>query len=135
MFMKIKMLRRDVVHGAFAVLFLGAFTAAAQSPAQNWKNVTALTAGTEVRITAGSLTVRGQVRNVTGDTLVVDSGKGQEMFTRQEVTRVSVRKKGHRGRNTLIGLGLGAGGGLGLGLANRSGSSSPTFFTYAKVPP
>jgi hypothetical protein len=100
-----------------AGLLLAAFTAAAQSPAQNWNNVTAVPAGTEVRIAAGSRTVLGQVQSATADSFVVVSGKGQEMFTRQEVTRVSIRTKGHRGRNALIGLGVGAGVGLGVGAA------------------
>ncbi len=43
------------------------------------------------------------------------------MFTRLQVTRVSIKRQGHRGRNTLIGLGVGAGVGLAIGLAARQG--------------
>jgi hypothetical protein len=74
-----------------------------------------------VRISVGSRTVRGQVQGVTDDSLAVNSGKGQEMFTRQEVGQVSVKEKGHRGRNMLIGLGIGAGFGAALGAAPCSG--------------
>jgi hypothetical protein len=74
---------------AAAVLFAFALVLAAQSPAQNWNNVRALSVGTSVRISVGSRTIAGQVQRVTDDSLVVDSGKGQEMFTRQEVMRVS----------------------------------------------
>jgi hypothetical protein len=91
-----------------AVLLLAAFTAAAQSPASNWDNVKAITTGTELRIAIGSRTLRGDFVRATDDTLVVASGKGQEMFTQQEVERVSIRGHSHRGRNALIGLGAGA---------------------------
>jgi hypothetical protein len=104
---------------AAAVLFVFALVAAAQSPAQNWNNVKSLAAGTPVRISVGSRTVSGQVQGVADDSLGVSSGKGQEMFTRQEVMRVSVKKNGHRGRNTLIGLGAGAAIGAVVGVASH----------------
>ena len=94
---------------------------AAQTNVTNWNTVKALTTGTDVRITAGSRTVSGKIDRITDDNLVVASGKGQEMFTQQEVTRVSVRKKGHRLRNTLIGFGAGTGAGLGIGAASEAG--------------
>ena len=100
-----------------ALLALVATTAVAQTNVTDWNTVKALTTGTEVRITAGSRTVSGKIDRITDDTLVVTSGKGPEMFTQQEVTRVSVGKQGHRGRNTLIGLGIGTGAGLGVGAA------------------
>jgi hypothetical protein len=113
---------------AAAVLFVFALAAAAQSPAQNWNDVKALAAGTSVRISVGSRTVRGQVQGVMDDSLAVDSGKGQEMFTRQEVMRVSVKKKGHRGRNTLIGLGAGAAIGVVVGVASHKDCTGFCFF-------
>ncbi len=105
---------------AVAVLFVFTLEAAAQSPAQNWNNIKALPAGTSVRISVGARTVRGQVQGVTDDSLVVGSGKGQERFTRQEVMRASVKKQGHRGRHTLIGLGAGAAIGGVIGAAGHS---------------
>lgn len=104
------------------VLFAFVHAAAAQSPAQNWNNVKALAAGTNVRVSVGSRTVNGQVQSVTDDSIAVNSGKGQEMFARQEVTRVLV-KTGHRGRHTLIGLGIGAGAGLAIGAGLNAASS------------
>jgi hypothetical protein len=101
-----------------AVFLLATLTAAAQSPIQNWETVKSVTTGTEVRIAIGSRTVRGDMIRATDDALVVASGKGQEMFTNQQVTRVSIRKTGHRGRNALIGLGVGAGVGAGIGAAD-----------------
>ncbi len=83
---------------------------------QAWDNVTAISPGTEIRISGprpGAL--RGTLQSVTGDSLVLNSSAGQETFTRQQVTRVSIKKQGHRKRNMLIGLGVGAGAGLGVG--------------------
>jgi hypothetical protein len=96
-----------------------ATTAVAQKSVGDWNTVKALATGTDVRITAGSRTVSGKIDRITDDSLVMTSGKGSEMFAEQDVTRVSVGKKGHRGRNALIGLGAGAGTGLGIGLASR----------------
>jgi hypothetical protein len=104
------------------VLVLMAALVAAQTNA-NWNTVKALTAGTDVRIAASSRTVRGKIDQVTDDTLVITSGKGQEMFTQAEVTQVSVKKAGHRKRNTLIGLAVGTGVGLVIGVAARAKSN------------
>jgi hypothetical protein len=112
---------------AVVVLLVFALAAAAQSPAQNWNNMKALPVGTSVRISVGSRTVRGQVQGVTDDSLVVNSGKGQEMFTRQEVMRASVKKQGHRERHTLIGLGAGAAIGGVVGAAGHSDCTGPVF--------
>jgi hypothetical protein len=112
---------------ALAILLLATLTAAAQSPLQNWTNVKTLSPGTEIRVDpASAAAVRGRLRNVTDETLVVTSGKGEEMFTRLQIGRVSIRGKGHRRRNTLIGLGVGAGVGLGIGLASRAGANQLT---------
>jgi hypothetical protein len=100
---------------AAAVFLVFALAATAQSPAQDWNNVKVLTDGTSVRISIGSRTVSGPVRGVSDDSLAVDSRKGQEIFTRREVLRVSVKKQSHRGRNTLIGLGAGAAIGVVVG--------------------
>jgi len=103
-----------------AVLLILTATAVAQSDASNWNTVMALTPGTDVRITTGSLTFNGRIDRITDASIAVTSGKNQKMFTRQEVSRVSVRKPGHRVRNALIGLGIGAGAGLGIGLGTTS---------------
>ncbi|MGI8746385.1 MAG: hypothetical protein ACR2NN_28170 [Bryobacteraceae bacterium] len=109
-------------------MVLFAFEFAAQ--AQSWNNVTSLSTGAEIRIAgphSGSL--RGTLQSVTDDALVLNSSSGTETFTRQQVTRVSVKKPGHRARNTLIGLGVGAGAGLGIGAAaDHSCASKGCFF-------
>jgi hypothetical protein len=103
-----------------ALLALAATAMAAQTSVTNWDAVKALTAGTPVRIAAGSSTVRGKIDGVTDDALTMTSGKGQQMFDRPQVSVVSVEKPGHRKRNTLIGLAAGTGAGLGIGIAGRS---------------
>jgi hypothetical protein len=100
---------------AVAVLLVLALAAAAQSAPQNWNNVKAITAGTEVRVNVGTRRVTGQFQSAMDDALVINSRTGQETLTRQEVLRVSVKKQGKRARNTLLGLGIGAGAGLGIG--------------------
>jgi hypothetical protein len=104
-----------------ALFALVATTAVAQKSAGDWNTVKALTTGTDVRVKTGSRTVSGKLDRITDDTLVMTSGKGSEMFSQQDVTRVSVGKKGHRGRNALIGLGVGGGTGYGVGAAADSG--------------
>ena len=103
-----------------ALIGILAATTAAQTSAANWNSVKTLTAGTQVRVTAGARAVHGQIDRITDDALVETSGKGQETFERQQVSVVSVRKPSHRKRNALIGLGAGTGIGLGVGIAARS---------------
>jgi hypothetical protein len=105
---------------AATLLTLAAATMSAQSNRTDWNAVKALTARTEVRITAGSRTVSGAIDRITDDTLAITAGKGQEMFDRQQVSSVSTKKPGHRMRNALIGLGAGTGAGLGIGLGIRA---------------
>jgi hypothetical protein len=101
------------------LLALIATTLAAQTNVADWNTVKALTTGTQVRITIGSRTVRSEIDQATDGALVVTSGKGREMFDRQHVSVVSVKKLSHRKRNTLIGLAVGTGVGLGIGIATR----------------
>jgi hypothetical protein len=99
----------------FLVLLVALVPLAAQN--NNWANVQGVTVGAEVRVRTGSKTVRGQLQSVTADLLVLNVKNSQQMITRQEATRVSVKKKNHRLRNTLLGLGIGAGAGLVIGAA------------------
>jgi len=110
-----------------AALLLMAATVAAQTNPSNWNTVKALGAGTDVRILNGSRTVSGKIDGVTDDSIAVTSGKGQESFKQQDVTRVSVKKDGHRRRNALIGLGVGAGAGLGVGASADASCKSFCF--------
>jgi hypothetical protein len=117
-----------------AILLLAAVTAAAQTPAPDWNSVKNLAPGTEIRVErAGGPSVRGRLRSASDETLVVDSGKGEEMLPRQQVARLAVRGRGHRGRNTLIGLGVGAGVGLVIGFATRASPNQLQFVPNSAV--
>jgi hypothetical protein len=102
------------------LLALVATTIAAQTDTPGWNTVKALAPGTQVRITAGSRMVRGQIDRITDDALLMISERGQETFDRQQVSAVLVKRLNHRKRNALIGLAAGAGVGLGIGIAARS---------------
>jgi hypothetical protein len=101
------------------ILALVATTAAAQTKPTEWNTVKALTTGTDVRITTDSRVVHGKIVRATDDDLLLISGKGQEMFTHQDVTRVLLKGDSHRGRNSLIGLGAGAAIGAIIGAAGH----------------
>ena len=110
---------QQFVYRLGALLAVVATTLAAQTNAADWNTVKAITTGTQVRVTAGSRTVRGEIERTTDDVFVVTSGNGQEMFERQQVSVVSVKKPSHRKRNTLIGLAAGTVVGLGIGITTR----------------
>jgi len=104
---------------AAAALVLAACTLPAQSTA-NWNAVKALAPGAQIRMEAAPRTMTGQIRSATDDAIVLLSGAGEETVMRSQVTRIAVKKPGHRKRNVLIGLGVGGGVGLGIGLAAKS---------------
>jgi hypothetical protein len=108
------------------MLILMAAAAAAQT--NDWNTVKALATGAEVRITADTRTVRGKVLRVSDESIVLASGKGQEMVSKQEVLRVRLRGDSHRGRNSLIGLGVGAAIGVIIGAAAHQDCTGWCFF-------
>jgi hypothetical protein len=99
---------------ALAILLACAIAATAQSSSQDWNVVKALAPSTDVRVRTAR-TVRGTIQSANDDSLILNSGKGQETLARQEISRVSVRERGHRKRNALIGTAVGAVVGAGLG--------------------
>ena len=103
-----------------ALFALLATTMAGETNITDWNNLTVLTTGTQIQITAGSRRIRGKVDRITDDALVVTSRKGQETLNRKEVAVVLVKKASHRKRNALVGLAAGTGVGLGIGVAARS---------------
>jgi hypothetical protein len=104
------------IAGAF---LLGAGALVAQ-PSSTWISVKALSPGTQVRITAGSQTLTGQFQVANDESIAITSAKGQEMFARQQVTKVAAKKEARRPRNTLIGFVAGAGTGLAAGAITDS---------------
>ena len=110
-----------------AMLVLMASLAPAQTKFTDWSTVKALATGADVRITTGSRTVRGKVLRTTDESLVLATGKTQEMFPQPEVKRVLLRGDSHRGRNSLIGLGVGAVTGVIVGGATHQDCTSFCF--------
>src|ERR1019366_7193772 len=97
---------------------LAAVLAAAQQakPSANWVNLNQLVAGSEIRVTlATGKTMRGFVQRVTAESLAINATTSQETLSRQDIRRVALKRPGHRGRNTLIGLAIGTGAGLAVG--------------------
>ena len=95
-----------------------AATAAAQQdkPIANWVNLNQLVTGAEIRVTlANGKTLRGFMQRVTPESLAINATTSQETLSRQDIRRVDLKRSGHRGRNTLIGLAIGAGAGLAVG--------------------
>ena len=104
---------------AAALLLLFAFAVGAQPAPKDWQSLKDLSPGTAVRVIAGTRSLSGSLQSVSDDALSVSSDKAHETVMRQEVKRVLVRKKGHRGRNALIGLAAGAGVGAIVGAASH----------------
>ncbi|HEY2015562.1 MAG TPA: hypothetical protein VGH38_18790 [Bryobacteraceae bacterium] len=65
--------------------------------------------------------------------LAINATTSQEMLVRQNVKRVQLKRPGHRGRNTLIGLGLGAAGGLVAGAGIDHSAKDSWFPNAGKV--
>jgi hypothetical protein len=87
-------------------------------PSRDWTSLVhtpALSAGTEIEARTTGKHYRGRFQAADDDTLVMTTAKGEQRLPRATVSRVSVKKPGHRGRNTLIGLGIGAAAGLTFG--------------------
>jgi hypothetical protein len=87
--------------------------------ARDWASLghnPAITAGTEIEArTTAKRRYRGQLKSVDDEALVIVASSGEQRLARATVARVSVKKPGHRLRNTLIGFGIGAAAGLTLG--------------------
>lgn len=87
-------------------------------PAHDWASLghtPALFAGAEIEVRADNKRYRGQFQAAGDDALVMIVANSEQRLPRATVSRVSVKKPGHRLRNMLIGLGAGAAGGLILG--------------------
>jgi hypothetical protein len=99
---------------------------AAQEPAPRWENVKMLAPGSELRVvsTASAKPIQGKLKSITDSDLEVKRGSGAESFARAQIVSVFARQKGHRLRNTLIGLGVGtvAGALIGYGIGHRQAS-------------
>ena len=111
-----------------------ATTAAAQEakPIANWANLNQLVTGAEIRVAlANGKALSGFLQRVTPESLAINGTTSQETLSRQDIERVALKRPGHRGRNTLIGLAIGTGAGLALGAGvdsqRRPGDWLPSF--------
>jgi hypothetical protein len=102
-----------------ALLFpILSLAAAGQTPLSNWEVVKMLAPGTQIRIASGkSLPILGTLESASDSELVFMQGAGPQSFPRAEIGSVSVREKGHRLRNTLIGFGVGTVAGAAIGFS------------------
>ncbi len=76
----------------------------------------AISAGVEIEArTTDNKRYRGKFISADDESLVMTTANGDRRLARATVSRVSVKKPGHRLRNLLIGLGIGAAAGLTLG--------------------
>ena len=90
--------------------------AAAQTPASQWDTVKMLAPGTEVRVaSANAKPIQGALESVTDSALMLTQAGGPKSFSRTQILSVSVKGKGHRLRNAMIGLGVGTAAGVAIG--------------------
>lgn len=107
-----------------SVLGAGVCSAAPPAAKADWGNLKTLAPGAEIQITVTGRpkAFPGFFQGVTDDALTVGTASGQEMLARPTVTKVALKGKNHRLRNTLLGLGIGAGTGLAVGAVVDSSS-------------
>ena len=116
--------KRLCLSALIAAVLATAAAAQQAKPVANWANLNQLGAGSEIRVTlANGKTMRGFVQRVTPESLAMNATTSQETLSRQDIRRVALKRPGHRGRNTLIGLAIGTGAGLaaGAGVDSQTG--------------
>jgi hypothetical protein len=99
----------------FALLI--ALTAALSSAQKtDWANAKGLTIGGETKVSLeGGASFRGQLQQVTDDSLIIAAAGSERSLPRTQIKEVAIKGNNHRGRNAVIGLGIGAVTGLGVG--------------------
>ena len=116
----------------FAVSFAAAAAAQQAKPIADWANLNRLATGAEIRVTLVSGKIlRGFLQGVTPESLAINATTSQETLSRTDIRRVALKRPGHRGRNTLIGLAIGAGAGLAAGAGVDSQSGAGDWFPNA----
>ena len=121
---------RHIVLPALLAATLAVTVAAQQAkPLANWANLNQLVTGAEIRVTlANGNTLRGFMQRITPDSLAINATTSQETLSRQDIRRVALKRTGHRGRNTLIGLAIGTGAGLAIGAGVDSNGGAGNWF-------
>jgi hypothetical protein len=101
-----------------AVVLVQSASAQQTKPIAQWANLNGLESGSEIRVVLnGGKTITGFLQSVSPDSMAINAATSQEALSRQDVKLVSLKRAGHRGRNTVIGLLIGVGAGLASGAA------------------
>jgi hypothetical protein len=99
-----------------SIVLVAAASAQQTRRVANWLNLNQLAPGSEIRVTLTTGRIlRGFLQRVTAELLEINATASQETVLRQDIRRVALKRAGHRGRNTLIGLAIGTGAGLAIG--------------------
>jgi hypothetical protein len=71
------------------------------------------------------------MQRLTPESLAINATTSQETLSRQDIRRVALKRPGHRGRNTLLGLAIGTGAGLAAGAGVDAQAGHGDWFPYA----
>ncbi len=134
-----RILRHFILPALMAAILAAGAAAQPVKPIANWANLNQLLPGAEIRVTlANGKTLRGFIQRVTPESLAINATTSQETLSRQDIRRVDLKRPGHRGRNTLIGLaigtGAGAAAGVGLDSQRTTGDWLPNFGKEVLLP-
>lgn len=117
-----------------ALLLAAGVHGQSQTSDARWARLSQLPAGSEIRVVAaGGRTLRGFLQGATADSIVLNATTSQETLARADIRRIQLKRPGHRGRNTLIGLAIGAVSGLAFGAAVDHESHSSWFPNLGKA--
>lgn len=115
--MRTRLLAMLVLAGSMTAITLDA--AGTGLVMERWNNIKQLSPGQELRVVLNDAkSFQGRFQGVSEDALVLRLAAGEQTFNRQDVLRVSIKSKSHRGRNALIGLAVGLGAGVLVGVAS-----------------
>ena len=100
-----------------------------QTGKSDWGNLRQMRSGQQVEtVLKDAKSYRGTLQSVSDDGITIRAVSDEQTFLRANVLRVSVKGKGHRLRNAVLGAGIGAGTGTVVGAAVCGQRSS-----YCKV--
>jgi hypothetical protein len=89
-----------------------------QTGKSDWGNLRQVQSGQQVEtVLKDAKSYRGTLQSVNDDGITIRGASEEQTFLRANVLRVSIKGKGHRLRNAVIGAGVGAGAGAVIGAA------------------
>ncbi len=110
-------------------LILIPYSVRAQDKKDDWKALYGLRSGEKIEmVETGMKKHVGTFSTVTDEAIQMREGSNETGIPKENVARVTLLGKSHRGRNALILGAVGAGAGAGIGAAaSRCSSSNPSF--------